>query len=288
MSSFAELSSSAKPQEHEEIQEKMKEKQAIEGHLECTLCLSLICQPLSLHCGHSFCRICLLKALKINKKSCPICRSVTHIDCLTSEENIMIKAIARALNNALYVQREEEILMELNNYKNDSIYPIFYYNSNLFPGSTLSLHLFEPRYRIMMQRIVNSTKKFVYAPNFTNYRADVGDVVLIANLKSCEFLHDGRALLSAEIGKRYEVIEHWVEDGTQNLHYCRLSKYEDAVLSPSDVAIADPIVTMLNAITNSYFTPQILRRIEEQCGPKPASNDYEVSNPCVNHSLTSH
>ena len=178
--------------------------------------------------------------------------------------------------------------MELNNYKNDSIYPMFYYNSNLFPGSTLSLHLFEPRYRLMMQRIVNSTKKFVYAPNFTNYRADVGDVVLIANLKSCEFLHDGRALLSAEIGKRHEVIEHWVEDGTQNLHYCRLSKYEDEVLSLSDIAIADPIVTMLNAITNSYFTPQILRRIEEQCGPKPASNDYEVSSPCFNHSLTSY
>jgi len=118
----------------------------------------------------------------------------------------------------------------------------------------------------------------------TGFVVIIGDVVLIANLKSCEFLHDGRALLSAEIGKRHEVIEHWVEDGTQNLHYCRLSKYEDAVLSPSDIAIADPIVTMLNAITNSYFTPQILRRIEEQCGPKPASNDYEVSNPCVNHS----
>ena len=166
--------------------------------------------------------------------------------------------------------------MELNNYQNDSIYPIFYYNSNLFPGSTLSLHLFEPRYRLMMQRIVNSTKKFVYAPNFTNYRANVGDVVMVATLKNCEFLHDGRALLTAEIGQRYEIIEHWVEDGTQNLHYCRLSKYEDAVLSPPEIAIADPIVTMLNVISNSYFTPQILRTIEEQFGSKPASNDYEV------------
>ena len=166
--------------------------------------------------------------------------------------------------------------MELNNYKNESIYPIFYYNSNLFPGSTLSLHLFEPRYRLMMQRIVNSTKKFVYAPNFTNYRANVGDVVMVATLKNCEFLHDGRALLTAEIGQRYEIIEHWVEDGTQNLHYCRLSKYEDAVLSPPEIAIADPIVTMLNVISNSYFTPQILRTIEEQFGSKPASNDYEV------------
>lgn len=105
MSSFLEVSSSVDPQETQQSALKQSEQPVIEGLLECTLCLSLICQPLSLHCGHSFCRICLLKSLKISKKSCPICRSVTHIDCLTSEENIMIKAVARALNNDLYIQR---------------------------------------------------------------------------------------------------------------------------------------------------------------------------------------
>lgn len=32
--------------------------------LECPLCLSLICEPLSISCGHSFCRVCLVKSLR--------------------------------------------------------------------------------------------------------------------------------------------------------------------------------------------------------------------------------
>ena len=36
----------------------------IEKALECPLCLSLICEPLSISCGHSFCRVCLVKSLR--------------------------------------------------------------------------------------------------------------------------------------------------------------------------------------------------------------------------------
>lgn len=34
-------------------------------------------------------------------------------------------------------------------------------NVPIFPGETLRLHLFEPRYKLMMQRIVNSTRRYV-------------------------------------------------------------------------------------------------------------------------------
>lgn len=69
-----------------------------------------------------------------------------------------------------------------------AVYPIFYYNSAMFPGNKLSLHLFEPRYKLMMERVVNTTKAFAYVPNFSNYNAQVGDVALIAKLKEVEFL----------------------------------------------------------------------------------------------------
>ena len=36
-------------------------------------------------------------------------------------------------------------------------YPIFFYNDMMFPGQSLSLHLFEPRYKLMMKRIVAGT-----------------------------------------------------------------------------------------------------------------------------------
>lgn len=46
--------------------------------LECGVCLSLVCQPISLSCGHSFCRSCLVSTLRRNKKKCPTCRAVCH------------------------------------------------------------------------------------------------------------------------------------------------------------------------------------------------------------------
>lgn len=69
-----------------------------------------------------------------------------------------------------------------------ALYPVFYYNSAMFPGSRLSLHLFEPRYRQMMTRIVNTTQAFAYVPNFTNYQAQENDVALIAKLQDVTML----------------------------------------------------------------------------------------------------
>lgn len=89
-----------------------------------------------------------------------------------------------------YTQRLAECEMEKKTWK--TLYPVFYYNSTIFPGSHLNLHLFEPRYRIMMQRVVNTTRSFAYVPNFTSYSASVGDIALVAELKDCEFMADGR------------------------------------------------------------------------------------------------
>jgi hypothetical protein len=59
---------------------------------------------------------------------------------------------------------------------------------SLLALSFSNLHLFEPRYRLMMQRVVNSTRAFAYVPNFSTYHANVGDVALVANIKEVDFL----------------------------------------------------------------------------------------------------
>jgi Zinc finger, C3HC4 type (RING finger) len=175
--------------------------------LECPLCLSLICEPISISCGHSFCRVCLVKSLRRSKKKCPQCRAVCHVVAEDAEENIMLKALSIATNPSEYQSRLAEAEIEKSSWT--KLLPIFYYNDCLYPGSTLGLHLFEPRYRLMMQRVVNTTRSFAYVPNFANYRADVGDVALIAQLVECEFLADGRALLQAKITTRHKITDHF-------------------------------------------------------------------------------
>jgi len=50
----------------------------------------------------------------------------------------------------------------------------------------------------------------------------------IFEVSDCEFLADGRALLECCGRSRFTVQEHWVEDGTQGLHYAVVAPFEDA------------------------------------------------------------
>lgn len=120
------------------------------------------------------------------KFSCPTCREVCHVTAENAAENVVIKALALTFDPDGYALRLAETMPEKVSW--NALYPIFYYNATMFPGSRLNLHLFEPRYKLMMQRIVNSTRSFAYVPNFTNYNARVGEIALVAELKEVEFL----------------------------------------------------------------------------------------------------
>ena len=44
--------------------------------LNCLICYNLLCQPTTMHCGHSFCRDCAVKLFNTDRKiNCPICRT---------------------------------------------------------------------------------------------------------------------------------------------------------------------------------------------------------------------
>lgn len=58
------------------------------GDLECPICLSLMCEPLTLSCGHSACRMCYCRSLQRVPK-CPTCRAVCHIRYETQLQWVM-------------------------------------------------------------------------------------------------------------------------------------------------------------------------------------------------------
>lgn len=237
----------------------------IRNLLECGLCLNLICEPISASCGHSFCRVCLVTSLRREKKKCPICRAICHISAEDANENIMIKNMAKLIDPALYELRQKEADAEKSTWS--SLLPIFYYNVAMFPGQTLALHLFEPRYKLMMRRIVDTSRSFAYVPNFTSYKASPGDIALTAELKEVEFLPDGRCLIEAALAARHKIIDHFVEEGTQGLHFCRLEPLKDNEIDESSadvfqlMSVARTFVTFLmhggsgSKITKLYGSP---------------------------------
>ena len=49
-----------------------------QADLECGVCLGLVCEAITTPCGHTMCRLCLVRALQRQAK-CPVCRSVCMI-----------------------------------------------------------------------------------------------------------------------------------------------------------------------------------------------------------------
>lgn len=196
---------------------------------ECDVCMLLLVEPITLSCGHTFCRLCLMQALERCQK-CPSCRSVCHIRPEDHPETLAISRVVRRLFPALVAARAEEIREEKE--KLATQHPVFYYNLPIFVGETLHLHLFEPRYRLMMRRIVDSTRKFLYLPSYREYKANPGDVAMLAELRDVHFFRDGRAEIEAKIVGRYRVTSTWVEDGTGGLAYCRVEDMHDEGTAP--------------------------------------------------------
>mmetsp|Transcript_35580 Transcript_35580/g.52016 ORF Transcript_35580/g.52016 Transcript_35580/m.52016 type:complete len:374 (+) Transcript_35580:54-1175(+) len=237
--------------------------------LECGVCLSIICEPITISCGHTFCRGCLVTALKRSKKKCPTCRAVCHNSAEDQPENVMLANIAKSCFPTIYEDRLKELENERKKWS--AMLPIFYYNMPMFPGETLSLHLFEPRYKLMMQRIVSTSRKFAYVPNYANYSAEIGNVALLAELKEVEFLSDGRCLLEAKITQRLRIMEHFVEDGTQGLHYCRTeSLVDDSIPQDQTDEVKTLALQVMGEVNSSFYQREDIRaKITAAHGPAP-------------------
>jgi len=186
-------------------------------------------------------------------------------------ENVMLKELAVAIGPDAYALRLSECETEKASWS--TLLPIFYYNDCLFPGSRLSLHLFEQRYRVMMQRVVNTTRSFAYVPNFSDYRAKVGDVALIAQLEEVEFMADGRCVLEAKLTSRHIIVDHYVEEGTQGLHFCRLQKLDDDPIIDDAIKMARcaELMQVSRLLTDALLEGPMRSRIEQRYGSPPTN-----------------
>jgi Zinc finger, C3HC4 type (RING finger) len=58
--------------------------------LICTICYEIFTNPVTLNCGHTFCRNCLEQCLN-TKPACPTCRAPVLVDINHLSENITLK-----------------------------------------------------------------------------------------------------------------------------------------------------------------------------------------------------
>ncbi|XP_063809451.1 LON peptidase N-terminal domain and RING finger protein 2 [Pseudophryne corroboree] len=245
---------------------------------ECSLCMRLFYEPVATPCGHTFCLKCLERCLDHNPH-CPLCKenlsqylaSRAYKKTLLTEE-----LITRYLPEELTERKKlyDEEIKELSNLNKDV--PIFVCTM-AFPTIPCPLHVFEPRYRLMIRRSMETgTKQFgmCIADELKGF-ADYGCMLQVRDVK---FFPDGRSVVDTIGLSRFKVLSHGQRDGynTANIEYLEDKKvegqeYEELLLLHNSVY--DQALAWFTSLKDNLKT-QILNHF----GPMPSKESDLQSN----------
>ncbi|XP_058228356.1 uncharacterized protein LOC131336502 isoform X1 [Rhododendron vialii] len=175
---------------------------------DCTLCLKLLYEPITTPCGHSFCRSCLFQSMDRGNR-CPLCRTVLFISPRTCAISVTLNNIIQKNFLEEYAERKLEH-DSLTNYGADLL-PLFVMDV-ILPCQKFHLNIFEPRYRLMVRRIMEGNRRMgmVITDSATG---SIADVACEVEITECEPLPDGRFFLELESRRRFRIIRNWDQDG---------------------------------------------------------------------------
>uniref|UniRef100_A0A672N3P3 LON peptidase N-terminal domain and RING finger protein 1-like n=1 Tax=Sinocyclocheilus grahami TaxID=75366 RepID=A0A672N3P3_SINGR len=227
-------------EDDEELMMKREEKQNRESCLsiltvsdfECPLCIRLFYEPVTTPCGHTFCKNCIERSLDHNLR-CPLCKQPLqeYFKNRMYNPTVLLQEIMSRLFPQQLAERKqvhEAEMAELSNLTKDI--PIFVCTV-AYPGIPCPLHIFEPRYRLMMRRCMETgTKKF----GMCSYEHGKGfaDYGCMLNILDLDLLPDGRSYVDTVGGSRFRVLRRGQRDGyqTADIEYLEDHKVESAEL----------------------------------------------------------
>ncbi|CAL9185145.1 unnamed protein product [Musa hybrid cultivar] len=175
---------------------------------ECTLCLKLLYEPVTTPCGHSFCRSCLHQTMDHGNK-CPMCRTVLFISPRTYPISVTLNNIIQKNFPEEFAERKSE--QENLTHLGVDIMPLFVMDVVL-PCQKLSLNIFEPRYRLMVRRVMEGNHRMGMV-GVDPSTGSIADFACEVEILECEPLPDGRFYLEVEGRRRFRILRSWDQDG---------------------------------------------------------------------------
>ncbi|KAJ5133412.1 hypothetical protein N7526_004777 [Penicillium atrosanguineum] len=218
--------------------QKLRDK--LHTELDCQVCYSLILDPLTTPCGHTFCRKCVARVLD-HTDLCPICRRKVGMPAALQSEplnNTLVRIIDHFFADQITARREALAEEELAGDHEKNL-PLFVCTLS-FPTMPTFLHIFEPRYRLMIRRVVDSGDgKFGMVMYNRRGRAqsdDLGTVPFmqygtLLMVERYELLPDGRSLVIATGVSRFKVLEAGEMDG---YHVAKTERIDDLSLAEEE------------------------------------------------------
>ncbi|XP_022607467.1 LON peptidase N-terminal domain and RING finger protein 3 [Seriola dumerili] len=237
--------------------------------LECSLCMRLFYEPVTTPCGHTFCLQCLERCLDHNPK-CPLCKeelSEYLVQRQYSKTVLMENLISKYLSSELMERQKihQEEMAELSNLNKNV--PIFVCTM-AFPTVPCPLHIFEPCYRLMIRRCME-TGTNCFGMCLGDDLKGFADYGCLLEIRDVKFFSDGRSVVDTIGKRRFKVIQHRERDGynTADIEYLEDVKVEGVAereLHSLHDAVYDQALVWVNSLKSEQK-----ERIEGHFGPMP-------------------
>jgi Lon protease-like protein len=224
--------------------------------MDCLVCYNLMLDPTTTSCGHTFCRRCLSRVMD-HSNICPFCRRNLHIPASLENQsgNAILNSLLNGLCPELVTARAAALAAEEQAGDNIHTTPLFICTLAL-PAMPTFLHVFEPRYRLMMRRVIEGNKQFgmvmynrTHAP-----QGDLGAVPFVEygtllEIVNYELLRDGRSFIESRGIGRFKVRDQALLDG---YNVGRVERIEDVSLA-EEGAVEQRETTMAHDYADMFF-----------------------------------
>ena len=196
-------------------------KEATKNELDCQVCFALMLDPLTTPCGHTFCRKSVARVLD-HSTMCPICRKFLAMPpgVRDAPGNQRLSKLLLGLCPDLVAARAEAAALEEIPMLGEKNVPLFVCTLG-YPSMPTFLHIFEPRYRLMIRRAIESAdRKFgmiMYnrrgQPQGTLGSTQFMEYGTLLHINSMQLMPDGRSLIETRGLSRFRVKDWGQLDG---------------------------------------------------------------------------
>ncbi|XP_063982548.1 LON peptidase N-terminal domain and RING finger protein 3 [Diachasmimorpha longicaudata] len=188
--------------------------------LDCILCCRSLWKPVTTPCGHTYCWMCLDRCLDYSS-ACPLC--VTSLaDYLASNQKTVTEFVEKALMIIApteYASRAAshrlELVQDLGILGSQQI--AVFVCTTAFPCVACPLFVYEPRYRLMVRRCVESGVRHFGIAACLNKDATgskrYAQYGTVLEIRDRVLMKDGCSILSTVGGRRFRVLSGGERDG---------------------------------------------------------------------------
>ncbi|KAH1276900.1 hypothetical protein KXX16_004993 [Aspergillus fumigatus] len=214
-------------------------KDSIRNELDCQVCYSLITDPLTTPCGHTFCRGCVVTILD-HSDLCPICRRKLNMSSTINSEpvNKRISDLTELFFSEQIASQRQSLAEEQSDPDAGTVLPLFV-NSLSFPSMPTFLRIFEPRYCLMIRRVMESRERKFGMVMYNRLGRPQGQLGatqfmqygVVLRVERFEPLPGGRSLIFAMGVSRFKVIKSHIVDG---YHVGQIQRVDDIPIAEEE------------------------------------------------------